>query len=128
MLSFFFVFSSRRRHTMCALVTGVQTCALPISNDCYTDENGLCNGHGICKGTECDCYTGWVNNCTVCADGYFGAACAACPGLLDDGSVCTGHGSCNDTSSGTGILECEVGYEAEECSECEEGKHHADYG
>src|SRR3546814_1846747 len=27
-LSFFF--SSRRRHTRCALVTGVQTCALPI--------------------------------------------------------------------------------------------------
>src|SRR3546814_8661064 len=34
-MSFFFVlffFSSRRRHTRCALVTGVQTCALPI---CY---------------------------------------------------------------------------------------------
>src|SRR3546814_14356068 len=30
MLCFFF-FSSRRRHTICALVTGVQTCALPIS-------------------------------------------------------------------------------------------------
>src|SRR3546814_1377919 len=29
MYSFFF--SSRRRHTRCALVTGVQTCALPIS-------------------------------------------------------------------------------------------------
>src|SRR3546814_3411429 len=28
----FFFFSSRRRHTRCALVTGVQTCALPI---CY---------------------------------------------------------------------------------------------
>src|SRR3546814_1248922 len=28
----FFFFSSRRRHTSCALVTGVQTCALPI---CY---------------------------------------------------------------------------------------------
>src|SRR3546814_16282766 len=27
---FVFVFSSRRRHTRCALVTGVQTCALPI--------------------------------------------------------------------------------------------------
>src|SRR3546814_17462439 len=26
----FFFFSSRRRHTRCALVTGVQTCALPI--------------------------------------------------------------------------------------------------
>src|SRR3546814_1459135 len=29
---FFFFFSSRRRHTSCALVTGVQTCALPISD------------------------------------------------------------------------------------------------
>src|SRR3546814_2340698 len=28
-----FFFSSRRRHTRCALVTGVQTCALPISHD-----------------------------------------------------------------------------------------------
>src|SRR3546814_8856275 len=27
----FFFLSSRRRHTRCALVTGVQTCALPIS-------------------------------------------------------------------------------------------------
>src|SRR3546814_9595276 len=27
----FFFFSSRRLHTICALVTGVQTCALPIS-------------------------------------------------------------------------------------------------
>src|SRR3546814_10269480 len=26
-------FSSRRRHTRCALVTGVQTCALPIWED-----------------------------------------------------------------------------------------------
>src|SRR3546814_785270 len=31
-----FFFSSRRRHTRCALVTGVQTCALPI-----------CCGHGL---------------------------------------------------------------------------------
>src|SRR3546814_9663379 len=29
-VSHFFFFSSRRRHTRCALVTGVQTCALPI--------------------------------------------------------------------------------------------------
>src|SRR3546814_6558390 len=33
---FFFFFSSRRRHTRCSLVTGVQTCALPILPD-----NGL---------------------------------------------------------------------------------------
>src|SRR3546814_14853490 len=31
MFVFLFFFSSRRRHTRCALVTGVQTCALPIS-------------------------------------------------------------------------------------------------
>src|SRR3546814_2798295 len=30
MVMFLFFFSSRRRHTRCALVTGVQTCALPI--------------------------------------------------------------------------------------------------
>src|SRR3546814_7189930 len=29
----YFVLSSGRRHTICALVTGVQTCALPISSD-----------------------------------------------------------------------------------------------
>src|SRR3546814_1464618 len=33
-----FFFSSRRRHTRCALVTGVQTCALPI---CYALAQGL---------------------------------------------------------------------------------------
>src|SRR3546814_10752660 len=31
-MSFIFFFSSRRRHTRCALVTGVQTCALPITH------------------------------------------------------------------------------------------------
>src|SRR3546814_1514295 len=37
-----FVFSSRRRHTRCALVTGVQTCALPICHYNYfsTDRFG----------------------------------------------------------------------------------------
>src|SRR3546814_9805010 len=34
-----FFFSSRRRHTRCALVTGVQTCALPIfRSGLLTDE------------------------------------------------------------------------------------------
>src|SRR3546814_14641969 len=35
LISFFF--SSRRRHTRCALVTGVQTCALPICSRCEAD-------------------------------------------------------------------------------------------
>src|SRR3546814_833573 len=38
-----FFFSSRRRHTICALVTGVQTCALPIS----PAELHLRKSHGI---------------------------------------------------------------------------------
>src|SRR3546814_14417827 len=33
-----FFFSSRRRHTRCALVTGVQTCALPISGAAFPPE------------------------------------------------------------------------------------------
>src|SRR3546814_1721186 len=33
----FFFFSSRRRHTRCALVTGVQTCALPILPAAFRD-------------------------------------------------------------------------------------------
>src|SRR3546814_4923485 len=39
-----FFFSSRRRHTICALVTGVQTCALPISS----------------KGRFYNCPAGWT--------------------------------------------------------------------
>src|SRR3546814_7060545 len=35
-----FFFSSRRRHTRCALVTGVQTCALPISTGKVDDGAG----------------------------------------------------------------------------------------
>src|SRR3546814_14637226 len=40
-LVFFFFFSSRRRHTRCALVTGVQTCALPISSAARSALAGL---------------------------------------------------------------------------------------
>src|SRR3546814_4837652 len=40
----FFFFSSRRRHTRCALVTGVQTCALPIS---LLDDLGIARLVGV---------------------------------------------------------------------------------
>src|SRR3546814_1143033 len=47
----FFFFSSRRRHTRCALVTGVQTCALPICRHAHT-RRGLClsRGGGVTRG------------------------------------------------------------------------------
>src|SRR3546814_18103140 len=39
-----FFFSSIRRHTRCALVTGVQTCALPIYvYHALDDVDGFCN-------------------------------------------------------------------------------------
>src|SRR3546814_2487247 len=41
-----FFFSSRRRHTRCALVTGVQTCALPI----FCGHATLASGHVLMGG------------------------------------------------------------------------------
>src|SRR3546814_1600939 len=38
MICVLFFFSSRRRHTRCALVTGVQTCALPISRLVFSQD------------------------------------------------------------------------------------------
>src|SRR3546814_4047197 len=39
-MSLCFFFSGRRRHTRCALVTGVQTCALPISAEGAVEDAG----------------------------------------------------------------------------------------
>src|SRR3546814_20073398 len=51
-----FVFSSRRRHTRCALVTGVQTCALPISR-CSWIPAGACPRTGKARSG------GWNDGC-----------------------------------------------------------------
>src|SRR3546814_4593151 len=45
-ICFFFFFSSRRRHTRCALVTGVQTCALPILFVAILRMDGFARTHG----------------------------------------------------------------------------------
>src|SRR3546814_2271583 len=44
-----FFFSSRRRHTRCALVTGVQTCALPIWPFLNVDRKGTHDPKAIRK-------------------------------------------------------------------------------
>src|SRR3546814_7411551 len=49
----FFFFSSRRRHTSCALVTGVQTCALPIFCSAVR-----CAGRSMITALLCLCGTG----------------------------------------------------------------------
>src|SRR3546814_10942422 len=51
-----YFFSSRRRHTRCALVTGVQTCALPI---CEADCSRAGTGFGsAATGSSCRCVQG----------------------------------------------------------------------
>src|SRR3546814_15359278 len=47
-----FFFSSRRRHTRCALVTGVQTCALPISVSLVLKEQGWLEEEFAADGIE----------------------------------------------------------------------------
>src|SRR3546814_5352150 len=61
-ISNLFFFSSRRRHTRCALVTGVQTCALPISLEWHMLElRAGCFGHASkCKMSAAHCAS-----CTV---------------------------------------------------------------
>src|SRR3546814_11880473 len=56
-----FFFSSRRRHTRCALVTGVQTCALPISEVAGAAATGCALGiaaiTGLCAVTALNAFT-----------------------------------------------------------------------
>src|SRR3546814_18027152 len=54
-----FFFSSRRRHTRCALVTGVQTCALPISERIHALAAGcrIFNHYGPTEATVGACMT-----------------------------------------------------------------------
>src|SRR3546814_10515588 len=74
-LSFVFFFSSRRRHTRCALVTGVQTCALPIYQ--ISRENGkrraviTANVRGRDLGSFIDELTQKVETDVELPDGYF---------------------------------------------------------
>src|SRR3546814_13446782 len=67
-----FFFSSRRRHTRCALVTGVQTCALPIFVD-QTDP-GLYRG-GLLAHALTTCLALWA----IQAPGPLASALSAAP-------------------------------------------------
>src|SRR3546814_10976874 len=62
-LLLFFFFSSRRRHTRCALVTGVQTCALPIFTAIEIDPEVIAVGEQFFMPPEDDRFE------IVCDDG-----------------------------------------------------------
>src|SRR3546814_10629292 len=59
----FFFFSSRRRHTRCALVTGVQTCALPI---CFSASTST--GTDGCSSLILPASASAGSPCSLCAD------------------------------------------------------------
>src|SRR3546814_9165456 len=94
---FVFFFSSRRRHTRCALVTGVQTCALPIYGkhviatilgDDQTMPLCECERRTpeACFHDQCDC---GASGCDCDS-----AGCSACPGGTASGAF-----SCADARS-----------------------------
>src|SRR3546814_18091762 len=58
---FLFFFSSRRRHTRCALVTGVQTCALPICAVAFTIAGELAR-----MKVDADIVMSWITYAALC--------------------------------------------------------------
>src|SRR3546814_1504980 len=75
----FFFFSSRRRHTRCALVTGVQTCALPIfTRFGYTARAALADTVG-CAWAMARYATSVAHPCVVVTSGQQRAALAPLP-------------------------------------------------
>src|SRR3546814_16731145 len=90
----FFFFSSRRRHTRCALVTGVQTCALPISVLATIDGGTLVASTGTLPGNV-------ANNASLVLD-------QATDGAM--GGTISGSGSLTKTGNGTLTLKAGNSY------------------
>src|SRR3546814_4825350 len=79
-----FFFSSRRRHTRCSLVTGVQTCALPILD---RDLVVARNSHGRTPSFSLDCCAAastWRANSALNGAPSF---CTPCPARTEEGRV-----------------------------------------
>src|SRR3546814_14249196 len=63
----YFFFSSRRRHTRCALVTGVQTCALPIFPS-FNESFGLPTTGYVTRTVDCTAFAAF---CTAHGDNAY---------------------------------------------------------
>src|SRR3546814_5423675 len=61
----YFFFSSRRRHTRCALVTGVQTCALPISGSEVKSRAGDATDVRVKRGVQLTDGAGFSRRCSA---------------------------------------------------------------
>src|SRR3546814_2575108 len=80
-----FFFSSRRRHTRCALVTGVQTCALPISRVDFPEPDKPMMHDirpcGMAALTPASPTLHPVSVCTVVLSAPWRSTCTACASL-----------------------------------------------
>src|SRR3546814_18942850 len=92
----YFFFSSRRRHTRCALVTGVQTCALPIS-ECtargiaLTPTSETSPQYGGCGyNWITGAWAGWSSPCSASATRTRSVSCQRSAGAIVAGGNCAG--------------------------------------
>eukprot|EP00667_Euglena_gracilis_P000628 EG_transcript_627 len=68
----------------CASGYALANCSLPCPGGAATP----CNGHGTCNAGRAG------DGTCQCNPGYWGAACAACPGVAAQLGICYGHGAC----------------------------------
>src|SRR3546814_2138739 len=86
---YIYFFSSRRRHTRCALVTGVQTCALPIYRE--YPKNGIIRSDNVIlnKGLPVASYVDFIAQ----YDSFSGPGRLMCTGLYPNQ---IGRASCRE--------------------------------
>src|SRR3546814_9309811 len=102
----YFFFSSRRRHTRCALVTGVQTCALPIS-ECtargiaLTPTSETSPQYGGCGYSWITgAWGGWSSTCSASATRTRSVPCQRSDGaIVADGNCAGGKPATSEVSA-----------------------------
>ncbi|KAM9327686.1 stabilin-2 isoform 2-T2 [Pholidichthys leucotaenia] len=57
----------------------------------------------------------------TCCGGFFGTHCEPCPGPRDQ--PCFGNGMCLDGISGSGVCQCNKGFNGTACETCQSGKY-----
>src|SRR3546814_6769693 len=113
---FLFFFSSRRRHTRCALVTGVQTCALPIfRSDGAAVAASECTARGIALTPTSEtspqyggcgyswitgAWGGWSSTCSASATRTRSVSCQRSDGaIVADGNCAGGKPATSEVSA-----------------------------
>ncbi|ROI15334.1 Stabilin-2 [Anabarilius grahami] len=77
---------------------------------------------------RCDKATSTIFMERKCCAGYYGVNCEKCPG--SEGQPCFGNGVCVDGINGTGVCQCNQGFNGTACESCQAGKYgiHCDQG